>query len=254
MLAATAVRLAVPSRILVDQLDLTIAAGECWAVLGPNGAGKSSLLHALAGLRRVDSGAITLDGRPIDQRPRRDVARRIGILLQEETESFWGTVLEYALLGRMPHERALFGTDSADEEVARAALVEVDLGTRLAQPYRSLSGGERQRARLAQLLTQAPDVWLLDEPLTHLDLGHQLAVMRLVRTLIGSGRTVVMAMHEPLWAARVCAHALLLYDSGGFRLGPAQEVLTREHLEALYRCRLEPAASGSLPLFLPDLS
>ncbi len=254
MLAAARLRLTVPGRTLVDGLDLTLAPGECWAVLGPNGVGKSSLLHALAGLRPAAGGEVALAGKAIERYPRRDVARRVGILLQDETESFWGSVVEYAMLGRMAHQGALFGADGGGEAAARRALAELDLAAHVEQPYRTLSGGERQRARLAQLLVQAPQVWLLDEPLAHLDLGHQLAAMRLVAKLARAGNTVVMALHEPLWAARVCGNALLLYDSGRFQLGPAKEVLTQVHLEALYGCRLEPVAGGAVPVFIPATS
>jgi iron complex transport system ATP-binding protein len=251
MLAASGLALAVPGRTLVAGLDLELAPGQCWAVLGKNGAGKTSLLLALAGLRIPDGGAVALDGAAIGALPRREVARRVGILLQEETESFWGTALEYAALGRLPHGSTPFGADPTAERAARAALAEVDLSGHAAQPYRTLSGGERQRARLAQLLVQSPEVWLLDEPLAHLDLGHQVAVMRLVARLAAGGAAVAMALHEPLWAARVCGHAVLLYDSGRPRQGRTHEVLTQESLEALYGCRLEPAAGAAIPLYLP---
>jgi iron complex transport system ATP-binding protein len=250
-LATRDLTLTVPGRTLVEGLDLAIAPGECWAVLGPNGAGKTSLLHALAGLRRPARGAVSLDGAAVDALPRREVARRVGILLQDETESFWGSVLEYVLLGRLPHETGLFAPDAAAARAALAALADLDLARRAAQPYRTLSGGERQRARLAQLLVQAPQVWLLDEPLAHLDLGHQLAAMELAARLAREGRAVAMALHEPLWAARYCGHALLMYDSGRFRHGPVQEVLTQPNLEALYGCRLAPAAAHATPLFIP---
>jgi iron complex transport system ATP-binding protein len=250
-LAAQGLKLAVPGRVLVDGLGFTLAPGECWALLGPNGAGKTSLLHALAGLRNPDGGTVTLDGAPLAALARRDLARRVAVLLQDEGESFWGSTLEYAMLGRVAHATGLLGPDPAAEEAARAALAELDLGVHATQPYRTLSGGERQRARLAQLLVQSPQWWLLDEPLAHLDLGHQLAVMELLARLVRAGCTVIMALHEPLWAARYCGHALLLYDSGRFRHGPAQEVLTQDHLEALYGCRLAPAAASAAPLFVP---
>jgi iron complex transport system ATP-binding protein len=254
MLVASRVQLTVPGRTLIDGLDVAFAPGECWAVLGPNGSGKTSLLHALAGLRRVAGGMVRFDDKPLGDWPRRALARRIGILLQEEAESFWGSTLDYAMLGRLAHDAALFDDDQAAETQARRALDEFDIGGHATQPYRTLSGGERQRARLAQLAVQAPEVWLLDEPLAHLDLGHQVAVMRRVAAIAAQGGTVVTALHEPLWAARVCSHALLLYDSGRFRLGPVAEVLTQEHLETLYCCRLESAAQGRAPLYLPTFA
>jgi iron complex transport system ATP-binding protein len=249
-LAAQGLKLAVPGRVLVDGLDLELAPGECWALLGPNGAGKTSLLHALAGLGAPAAGTVTLDGAPLAALARREVARRVGVLLQDETESFWGSTLEYAMLGRLAHATGLLGPDAGAEAAARVALDEFDLGAHAAQPYRTLSGGERQRARLAQLVVQSPQCWLLDEPLAHLDLRHQFAVMEALSRRAASGCAVLMALHEPLWAARYCGHALLLYDSGRFRHGPAQDVLTQDHLEALYGCRLAPAASA-VPLLVP---
>ena len=251
MLAAANLKLAVPGRVLIDGLDRALPPGESWALLGPNGAGKTSLLHALAGLRPSEGGAVTLDGAPLAALGRRAVAQRVGVLLQDETESFWGSTLEYAMLGGLAQATGLLGPGEGVEAAARAALAELDLGVRAAQPYRTLSGGERQRARLAQLVVQSPQWWLLDEPLAHLDLGHQLAAMELFARLARDGRTVIMALHEPLWAARYCGHALLLYDSGRIRHGPAQEVLTQGHLEALYGCRLAPAAASAAPLFVP---
>jgi iron complex transport system ATP-binding protein len=251
VLAAEGLTLAVPGRTLVDRLDFRLAPGDCCAVLGKNGAGKTSLLLALAGLRAPSAGGVRLDGAPVAARARREVARRVGILLQDETESFWGTALEYAALGRYARTPAAFGGDAEGAAAARAALAEVDLAAHADQPYRTLSGGERQRARLAQLLVQAPAAWLLDEPLAHLDLGHQAAAMRLAARLAAAGGAVLMALHEPLWAARVCSRALLLYDSGRFQEGPVREVLTQANLEALYGCRLEPAAAPGAPLFLP---
>jgi iron complex transport system ATP-binding protein len=250
MLAAEGLGLAVPGRTLVDGLDLRFAPGECCAILGKNGAGKTSLLLALAGLRTPSAGTVRLGEAPIGAQPRREVARRVGILLQDDTESFWGTTLEYAALGRFAQASA-FGADAAGEAAARSALAETDLAAHADQPYRTLSGGERQRARLAQLLVQAPQAWLLDEPLAHLDLGHQAAAMRLAARLAAGGGTVIMALHEPVWAARVCSRALLLYDSGRFQEGPVQDVLTQSNLERLYGCRLEPAAGSGTPLFLP---
>lgn len=251
MLAARNLGLAVPGRTLVQGLDLAIGAGECWAILGPNGAGKTSVLLALAGLRAPESGEVTLDGAPICARPRREVARRVGLLLQDEPEEFWGTVLDYVLLGRLPYEPALFGPDPAGANAAQVALARMDLAGRAAQPFRTLSGGERQRARLAQLAVQDPAVWLLDEPLSHLDLRHQLEVMRQLAQLAAGGRAVAVTLHDPLWAARHCDRALLLYDSARFVHGAAADVLTRSNLEALYGCPLESVRAAGRDLLLP---
>lgn len=243
-LAIRGLRIALPGRDLIAGLDLEIRPGQCWAVLGRNGVGKSSLLLAGAGLRRPAAGGVMLDGRDLAGLPRREVAAGVGILMQEEPELFWGTAADYVALGA--HARAGLAADALDAAV-RAALAAVDLAPHAAQSYRSLSGGERQRARLAQLLVQAPRYLLLDEPLTHLDLRHQLATMALLSRLAGEGHGVIMALHEPWLAARYCDRALLLYDSTRFSSGPAAQVLASGALERLYGCPLEAFADGRVP-------
>ena len=250
MLRATSLHLQVPGRVLVDALDFDLQPGRCCALLGRNGSGKSSLLLTLAGLRAPEGGVVRYADAPLPAGPQR--ALHIGTLLQDESESFWGSTLEYVALGRVAHGSALTGLDADAHASALKALRDMDLDTHGAQSYRSLSGGERQRARIAQLLVQDPQVLLLDEPLTHLDLGHQLLVMEHFARLARAGRSVLMSLHEPLWAASYCADALLLYDAGRFRLGSAREVLTIENLEALYGCRLESVVSGDRALFIPS--
>jgi iron complex transport system ATP-binding protein len=190
----------VAGRRLADAVSLNVKAGDCCAVLGRNGSGKSSLLAVLAGLRRPTAGAVLLGNRPIEAWPRRERARMLGILLQEDTGDYWGTTLDYVQLGRYPHG----GRD--DVAHAQGLLAEFDLDRRAAQRYRTLSGGERQRARLAQLLAQDPQVLLLDEPLQHLDLAHQACAMATFSRLAREGRAVLMALHEPIMAARRWRH------------------------------------------------
>jgi iron complex transport system ATP-binding protein len=250
-LAARGLTLRVPGRTLVEALDLEVKPGERWAVLGPNGAGKTSVLAALAGLREPASGAVTLESRPLVHYGRRELATRVGILLQEEPESFWGSTLDYVRLGALARGGAGLTADPAVERDAREALGSLDLAEHAHQPYRTLSGGERQRARIAQLLVQSPHYLLLDEPLTHLDLRHQLATIERLGALAHAGRTVVMALHEPWLAARYCDHALLLYDSARFSAGPADTLLRREPLERLYGCTLEAFAEAGRRLFPP---
>lgn len=243
MLSARQLRLEVPGRTLAEALDFDLRPGRCCALLGRNGTGKSSLLLTLAGLRPAQGGTVHFEDKPLAPPAQR--ARQIGVLLQEEPESFWGSTLDYVRLGRLPH-----GEMQADEHAAKA-LADMDLSAQAHQAYRSLSGGERQRARIAQLLAQDPQYFLLDEPLTHLDLGHQRLVMEHLAALAHAGRAVLMVLHEPAWTASYCEEVLLLYDADRFLRGPAQEILTVQNLEALYGCRLENSVAGNRMLFVP---
>jgi len=248
MLETARLGISIGGRDLIGALDLSLAPGEFWALLGRNGAGKTSLLLALAGLRSPQAGTIALDGTALAASPRSDLARRIAVLLQDEDTDFWGSVFDYVMLGRYPHSKSVWGRDEEGAALARRRLAELDLADRSSQAYRTLSGGERQRARIAQVLLQDADILLLDEPLQHLDLRHQVQVMRTLSRCATEGKTVLAALHEPGHAARHCGFSLLLYDAGRASLGRSSDMLTQANLEALYQCRLEAAApQGFLP-------
>jgi len=251
LLEAEGLALAAGGRVLVHGLDLRPRPGELWAVLGPNGAGKTTLLHVLAGLRRPAAGGVRVGGRPVGALPRRRLARLVGLLPQEEEPGLPATALELALLGRLPHRPPWRGETAADLAAARAALAAVGLAGLEERLLATLSGGERRRAALAALLAQDPAVWLLDEPAAHLDLPHQVAVMRLLRARAHEGRAVLATLHDPNLAVRWCTHALALMPGGEPFAGPAREVLTAERLGALYGHPLETARTASGPVFVP---
>jgi iron complex transport system ATP-binding protein len=229
MLTAENLTLSVPGKVLCRGLSLAVRSGECWAILGCNGSGKTTLLHALSGLKLPAEGKVALAGKPLCDYPRRELAREIGVLLQDESQGFWGTVLEYVLLGRHPH-------GDEDRDAALAALERGGVAEFAERHLATLSGGERQRVRIAQLLAQAPRLYCLDEPMQHLDLRHQAEMMALFRDLAQGGGAVVMVLHEPWWALRYCTHALLLFDDGQTLDGAAADVLTGANLEKLYGC------------------
>ncbi|HTS55733.1 MAG TPA: ABC transporter ATP-binding protein [Burkholderiales bacterium] len=234
-LTADALTLGFPGRVLCQDLSLALFPGQCWAVLGNNGSGKTTLMHALAGVRRPLAGSVRVDDAPLAHMGAAARARRIGLLLQEEPIEFWGSVLDYVSLGRYPHRRSLLGYDPEAERLAHDQLVRVDLETLAGQTLSHLSGGERQRARLALVLTQDPAIYLLDEPLQHLDLRHQMQALDCFTGLArAQGRAVMMVLHDPGLARRRCDHAVLLYDAGPPLAGPTERVLTPENLERLY--------------------
>lgn len=254
MLHCDDITLSVPGRVLCRNLTLTVEPGQMWAVLGVNGSGKTTLIHALGGLARCDHGAVLLNGSALESGASRQRAREIGVLLQQEETNFWGSVLEYVLLGRFPHLQSWFGWTSADEDAALAALAEVGMEGLAQRRYATLSGGERQRARIAQILAQGPRLYLLDEPLQHLDLQHQIAALTLFRQLaVERDKAVMMVLHDTLWPGRFCSHALLIHDDGTTRAGPAREVLDCAVLERLYGCPLQEFVQGAGRYFLPDV-
>lgn len=216
-------------------LDLALAPGERLAILGRNGAGKSTLLATLAGLRAPDAGDLRLAGRSYAEQGLRAAARLRGWLGQDRSDHFASTVLEAALAGRHPHLSRWAWEAPADSDIARAALAEMGLAGMEAREVQTLSGGERQRTAIAALLAQQPRLYLLDEPLAHLDLNHQVATLELfARRARTDGAAVAMVLHDPNFALRFCDRALLLFGDGTQVEGPVTEVLNEASLSRLY--------------------
>jgi iron complex transport system ATP-binding protein len=234
-------------------LDLTISPGERWAILGCNGAGKTTLLHTLAGLRRPAAGIIELDGRRLEALSPREIARIRGLLPQDDSDAFGATVLETALIGRHPHLSRWQWEGDDDLRIARSALAALDIAHAESRDVRTLSGGERRRVALATLFAQQPRLFLLDEPSTHLDLAHQLALLGRLTALAGgdAGRAIVMVLHDVNLATRFCDHALLL-DKGEAIAGTATELLTAERLSRTYGVRLTKLAGPASAMFAPE--
>ena len=216
-------------------LDLCLNAGDRLAILGRNGAGKSTLLSVLAGLRAPQQGEVLLKGASYEELGARRSALIRGWLPQTRSDAFASTVLETALVGRHPYLDRWGWESPQDAKIVRQALEAVDLAEFEQRDIQTLSGGERQRLAIATLLTQQPELFLLDEPVAYLDLKHQIAMLELfVGTAQKHGAAVVMVLHEPALAWRFCNRVLLVHGNGATECGPAHDMLTAEKLSALY--------------------
>lgn len=239
LLHAENVNVALGARVLIDALHWSVHKGEFWCVLGKNGVGKSSLLYTLAGLLPPHGGRLLLAGESVAQSDPATLARRRGLMLQQQADAFSHTVRDTVLLGRTPYR--LDGQWDAREDIdaAHTALARVGLMEKTGADITRLSGGERQRVALATLLAQEPDLMLMDEPTAHQDVARQLAIMRLCRELVDSHRhAIVASCHDINLAARFATHVLILGE--GVRwMGPRDAVLKPETLEAAFGCRFQ---------------
>ncbi|MDP1525492.1 MAG: ABC transporter ATP-binding protein [Rhodocyclaceae bacterium] len=235
MLAARNLSVGIGLHKVCRDLDLDLRPGSRLAILGRNGAGKSTLLATLAGLRAADAGTLLLDGKTYTEHGLREAARRRGWLGQDRSDPFASTVLEAVLTGRHPHLDRWSWESSADTQIARHALAAMSLAGMEAREIHTLSGGERQRVAIAALLAQAPRLYLLDEPLAHLDLNHQIATLELLsRRARAEGVAIVMVLHDPNLALRYCDQVVLLFGDSRHIAGPAADILDAATLSALY--------------------
>ena len=252
LLAARGLAVDIGGRCVARAFDLNIESGQRLAILGRNGAGKSTLLSTLAGLREPSAGSVELAGTPYAALKPREAALRRAWLGQTLADPFASTVLETTLTGRHPHLGRWDWESTRDAELARSALAAVGLAGFEQRQIHTLSGGERQRLAIATLLAQAAPLYLLDEPLAHLDLNHQMAVLELFSGAARDcGAGVVMVLHDPALAHRFCDQALLLDGDGHCEIGAVDAILTAEKLSALYGYPLREFTHQARRCFVP---
>jgi iron complex transport system ATP-binding protein len=245
--------LRVADRTLISDLTQSFAPGEMWCLAGPNGAGKTTLIAALAGLSTVASGAITLDGVGLGDWQASALARRRALMPQATHDAFSASVRDVVMLNRFPHLGG-WGWESADDRAAaQAALDALGLARFASRDVMSLSGGERQRVSLAAALCQDAPLLLLDEPLAHLDLHHQVDYLRALERWMSQDeeRTVIFSCHDLNLARRFATHALLLDGAGRAHAGRAREVLTPEHASAAFGFPLTLIRQGDHEALVP---
>ena len=243
----------VGSRILLRGLSVQVRAGEAWCVLGSNGAGKTTFLHTLVGLHAASGGTLRLAGRPLPQWPVEDAARVRGFLPQFLHDAFSAPVLDLVLMGRHPHLTRWSWESAADQRIARAALRTLGLEELAARDITTLSGGERQRVAIAALLAQDPSLLLLDEPITHLDLHHQIVVLKhLARLASEDEKAVLFSIHDLNLARRFATHALLLMPDGSARHGTVGQVMTAGALSTAFGYPVLEIQAGARTMFVAE--
>lgn len=249
LLAAENLTIQIGDCLVCRDVNLEFHRGECWGILGVNGAGKTTLIHTLAGLRPPASGHLSLRGKPLVQLSRRQIARELGLMLQDTPDPFPASVLDTALIGRHPHLSRWQWESADDLTMAHTALAQVELTGFEQRSVTTLSGGERRRLALASLLVQAPDLMLLDEPTNHLDLRHQHHLLQLLRHRVEDGMGIVMVLHDINLAVRYCDHVLLLFGEGEIRQGSQTEILNAEVLSRLYNYPVVEVTRGEQRFF-----
>ncbi len=236
MLSVSNLSVSVGRRDIVRSVSFSANAGQVTAIVGPSGAGKSSLLAALTGDLSY-SGSAQLNGHDIAKASPIALSEMRAVLPQSTPMSFPFTVLEVVRMGRMRR--------TEDDTIATQALARVGLAGFEGRFYQELSGGEQQRAQLARVLVKvcgggaADPRWLfLDEPVSSLDIGHQLQVMRIVQDFAAAGGGVLMAMHDLNLTAMCADHVLLLAEGEVLAQGSPQETLRDDLLSRAYGCRI----------------
>jgi iron complex transport system ATP-binding protein len=213
--------------------------GEFVGVIGPNGSGKTTLLKILYRLLSPQKGEIFFELVPMKKMDRTDIAKRIAVVAQETHLLFPFSVLETVLMGRSPHLGHLMFESEKDVEITKKAMDWTKMLPFSERSMDELSGGERKRVFIARALAQEPEVILLDEPTSNLDIHHQMDFLDLILTLNRErGLTIVMASHDMNIASEFCDRLILLQGGRIYKMGTPDEVITKENIEEVYGCEV----------------
>lgn len=224
---------------VLQDISFEIEKGEIFGIIGPNGSGKSTLIRAMSGLFTPQAGKILLTDRPLTQFSKKALARRIAVLEQESTAPLPFTVEQIVTMGRYPWLKPLADLGEHDHQLIENVLKNLNLWNKRTHKMNTLSGGQRQLVSLARAMVQEPEILILDEPTTYLDIGHQILVMEHVRHWhLANQLTVIMVLHDLNLAGQYC-QKLLLLDQGHIKTwGTTEDVLEEHTLAQVYKTDL----------------
>jgi len=241
------------SRAAVDGVSFRAPLGAVTAVVGPNGSGKSTLVRALLGRVPVEAGRISIGGDDVTVLSRREIARRVAVLVQREEPAFPLPVADYVALGRYAHEGPWRATGAVTDPAVADAMETAGATALRDRRTDELSGGEWQRVRIARALAQGGQALVLDEPSTFLDIAHEMAQFELLASLARRGGAVLLVSHQLNLVARFATTIVLLDEGVIVAHGAPDDVMRGEVLERVYRWPLvvsrDPAVGA--PMLVP---
>jgi iron complex transport system ATP-binding protein len=239
-----------PARV-VRSVSFSVERGESVSLLGANGSGKTTLLKLLLGLLQPQGGQVRWGQKPVAQIPARDFARQVAYVPQTHKATFAYTVLDVVLTGRMPYHTFFSHYGGADREVALAKLEKLGIISLWNRPYTQVSGGERQLVLIARALAQGADTFIMDEPATALDYGHQIRLLEQIMQLSREGYTFIKSTHFPDHALWGTDRVLMLQNGEVVADGRADEAINPEAFRKLFGVAVRVEIVNGLRVCVP---
>ncbi len=238
---------------ILHGLDFDIPEGSLVSILGPNGSGKTTLLKNICRILRPKAGTILLDGRDIETLTQKHLAKKMAVVPQGHEISFDFNVHDVVLMGRYPYQRPFRSESGLDFEIVEWAMNETETWHLRDRSINQISGGERQRVIIARALAQGPQVLLLDEPISQLDIKHQMNILELCKRLNASqGITIVMTLHDINLAGRYSDTIILMNKGVIEAIDVPEQVLTRENIKKVYGIDVKLLyGDGPIPYIVP---
>ncbi len=227
----------------IKGLDLEIPEGKFTTILGPNGSGKTTLIKTILGFLKPQHGQISLDGRELTGMTAQGKALKMAYVPQTSGNEFDFTVLDVVLMGRHPYLKRFQEASPVDLETARRAMALTGVLDFSDKRVTKLSGGEAQRVSLARAIAQDTPYIFLDEPINHLDISHQVSIMKILREMVPE-KTPVAVMHDLNFSKGYSDHTILMDNGRVVNSGPPNEVLREGILKTIYQIDFIHLQSG----------
>jgi len=227
---------------ILNKVEFSVDLGELVAIVGPNGSGKSTLLKCINRILKPKQNSVLIDGTDCGQLSIRELSKLMGYVPQTSVSAFPFTVFDVVMMGRRPYIHWSVG--ERDNEIVAQMLDLLGIGHLAMRHFPELSGGEQQKVIIARALAQQPEVLLLDEPTSSLDIRHQLEILCILRGLArNGGRSVIVTLHDLNLASRFSDRLIMLKSGRVFAMGSPLEVLTAKNIEAVYEIRADVSTS-----------
>ena len=222
-------------KIVVDNVNIQVNRGEVLCLLGANGAGKTTTLRTLSGLLKPMGGKVFLKGQDIDKINKKELAKKLALVLTNRFSSSLMTVYDIVAMGRHPHT-GFFGKLTEDDTNKIFSALEIVNARYLAERYfDELSDGEKQKVLVARALVQEPEIIILDEPTTHLDIKHRLELMDILKTLSKKKDiAVILSLHEIDIALKSCDKVMLIKNNKVLAYGEPEDTVDENIINGLY--------------------
>ena len=235
---------------ILKDVCIELAGSEVLGVVGPNGAGKSTLIRCIDRILKPQRGSILLDGRDINEMRLMELAKRMGYVPQSTSQIFPATVFDTVLMGRRPHLG--WRSSEKDEEKVLDVLQMLNIENLAMRDINELSGGQQQKVFIARALVQEPDVLLLDEPTSNLDIRHQLEVMEIITSIVREKKiSAIMAIHDLNLASRYADRVVMLNGGTIIDAGNPSSVLTPKNIKQVYGVEAVVRNESERPFIVP---
>lgn len=221
--------------LILDNLNFSIPQGDFVGIVGPNGSGKSTLLKLFSGVLKPKTGQIYLQERVVAQIPSKEMAKILAVVPQSTEPIYNFSAYEVVAMGRYPHQGRWSTADVKDQKVIQRVLEQTGVWNLRDRNIQELSGGERQRVIIARALAQEPQVILLDEPTSSLDISYQIEIFDLLQELNLEGVTIVAVLHDLNLAAQYCTHLAMISKGRIIVSGTPDEVITVKNIREVYQ-------------------